>query len=174
MSVEIIDEPTLSCQHCDKVFKLRMDLRRHQQVHGGVQRYLCRRCSATFFLRIHFERHQKIHERQDKIKECLKNDFNSIAKHHDHNANVDTQETHVNVVIHEIADETLQIQVTSEAIACPKADTQDPVPDFGKLSNNVIWIDSQSFSTINEVDWSLLGDRPEETTRSCAVIDSLA
>ncbi|CAL8141499.1 unnamed protein product [Orchesella dallaii] len=172
MSVEFVDEPTLSCQHCDKVFKVRMDLRRHQQVHGAGQRYLCRRCSATFSLRIHFERHQNIHERQDKIKECLSSDFSPIAKHQNHNANVDTQETHVNAIIHEIADETLQIHVTSEAIVCPKADTQDPVPDFGKLANNVIWIDSQSFSTINDVDWSLLGEQKKQP--GAAVTDSLA
>ncbi|CAL8117750.1 unnamed protein product [Orchesella dallaii] len=128
MSVEFIDEPTLACQHCDKVFKVRIDLRRHQQVHG--------------------------------------------AQHQDHNANVDTQETHVNVIIHDIADKKLQIQVTSEAIACPKADTQDPVPDFGKLANNVIWIDSQGFSTINDVDWSLLGDQKKQP--GAVVTDSLA
>ncbi|CAL8141587.1 unnamed protein product [Orchesella dallaii] len=110
-------------------------------------------------MKAHLERHLKSHEIQDKIEERLENDFNRISQSQQqgHNPTVNLQDTEVNVNAQEISGE-LDIQETLETSMTLVPDNKDPAYDFDELAYDVIWIDSENFSTINATDWNLLGD----------------
>ncbi|CAL8141567.1 unnamed protein product [Orchesella dallaii] len=134
----------------------------------------CQCCSARFITKAHLKRHSKSHERQDKIRECMKNDFNEVPQPQQQHQNLTTnrQETEVNVNAQKIDGEALNIQDTLETSMTLGADSIDPAYDFGELAYDAVWIDSESFSTINDVDWNLLGCRKKKP--EALVTDSVA
>ncbi|CAL8141597.1 unnamed protein product [Orchesella dallaii] len=123
--------------------------------------HVCLWCSASFVWKHHLKRHLKrSHEKQDKYEERLKNDFKLITQPQQqyHNVTVNSEETEVNVNVQEIDGEALKIQDALETSMTPlAADCKDRAYNFGELAYDVVWIDSESFSTINAIDWNSLG-----------------
>ncbi|CAL8141525.1 unnamed protein product [Orchesella dallaii] len=175
-----IDNPTHVCLQCDKVYETKVDLRRHIKIHeDGKRRHVCQHCSARFFRKHHLERHVKRHERQDKIEEPLKNDFYQITQPQQqcHILTVNPQEIEANVNAQEIDGEVLKIQDTLETTITPvEADSKDPANNFGELAYDVVWIDSESFSTINAMDWNSLGGQRKhpEAVETASVLPAVS
>lgn len=62
------------CATCDKSFKRRKILRRHERFHTGERPYACAHCDKTFALRKSLRRHQRFHtgERPHNCVQCGK------------------------------------------------------------------------------------------------------
>ncbi|CAL8141529.1 unnamed protein product [Orchesella dallaii] len=159
---------TYVCQQCDKVCKSKEALRRHNKIHTGERPHVCLWCCARFVWKHNLKRHLKRHEKQDKYEERMKNEFKLITQSQQqyHNVTVNSEETEVNVNAQEIDGEALKIQDALETSMTPlAADSKEPVYNLGELTYDVVWIDSESFSTINAIDWNSLGGQeknPEE------------
>ncbi|CAL8141583.1 unnamed protein product [Orchesella dallaii] len=153
------------CKVCNSGFNIHSQLKAHMMIHTGERPHECHCCSARFIRKSHLKLHSKRHERQDKIRECMKNELNLIPQQQLQNLTVNPQETEVNVNNDQkIDDEALNIQNILETSLTLGADNNDPAHDFDELAYDVVWIDSERFSTINSVDWNLLGcqkKRPE-------------
>ncbi|XP_069567498.1 uncharacterized protein [Brachyistius frenatus] len=63
-----------ACSICDKSFKRRKILRRHERFHTGEKPYSCSQCSSTFALRKSLRRHLRFHtgERPHTCSQCGK------------------------------------------------------------------------------------------------------
>ncbi|CAL8141501.1 unnamed protein product [Orchesella dallaii] len=76
--------------------------------------------------------------------------------------NFDSEQIQGNVNTQEIAGETLLSPDPVDDSVYLLADSKDPFVDFGELAHDVVWIDSEGFSTINDVDWNLLGGQKKQ------------
>ncbi|XP_006891723.1 PREDICTED: zinc finger protein PLAGL1 [Elephantulus edwardii] len=72
------------CDHCERCFYTRKDVRRHLVVHTGCKDFLCQFCAQRFGRKDHLTRHTKKTHSQELMKESLQNGdllgtFHSIA-----------------------------------------------------------------------------------------------
>jgi len=56
-----------SCQTCNKQFKQKCHLYRHQRKHSGVKRFFCIRCSRGFYQRSNLRAHSRTHSNDSSI-----------------------------------------------------------------------------------------------------------
>ncbi|KAB0393583.1 hypothetical protein E2I00_007723, partial [Balaenoptera physalus] len=72
------------CDHCERCFYTRKDVRRHLVVHTGCKDFLCQFCAQRFGRKDHLTRHTKKTHSQELMKESLQsgdllNTFHSIS-----------------------------------------------------------------------------------------------
>lgn len=72
------------CDHCERCFYTRKDVRRHMVVHTGCKDFLCQFCAQRFGRKDHLTRHTKKTHSQELMKESLQageflNAFHTIA-----------------------------------------------------------------------------------------------
>ncbi|XP_049645310.1 zinc finger protein PLAGL1 [Suncus etruscus] len=60
------------CDHCERCFYTRKDVRRHLVVHTGCKDFLCQFCAQRFGRKDHLTRHTKKTHSQELLKESLK------------------------------------------------------------------------------------------------------
>jgi len=56
-----------TCQTCNKQFKQKCHLYRHQRQHSGVKRFFCIRCSRGFYQRSNLRAHSRTHSNDSSI-----------------------------------------------------------------------------------------------------------
>ncbi|XP_048452363.1 zinc finger protein PLAG1 isoform X2 [Rhincodon typus] len=56
------------CDHCDRCFYTRKDVRRHMVVHTGRKDFLCQYCAQRFGRKDHLTRHMKKSHSQELLK----------------------------------------------------------------------------------------------------------
>ncbi|XP_045150515.1 zinc finger protein PLAGL1 [Echinops telfairi] len=61
------------CDHCERCFYTRKDVRRHLVVHTGCKDFLCQFCAQRFGRKDHLTRHTKKTHSQELMKERLQN-----------------------------------------------------------------------------------------------------
>ncbi|XP_039323267.1 zinc finger protein PLAGL1 isoform X1 [Saimiri boliviensis] len=61
------------CDHCERCFYTRKDVRRHLVVHTGCKDFLCQFCAQRFGRKDHLTRHTKKTHSQELMKESLQN-----------------------------------------------------------------------------------------------------
>ncbi|XP_075700782.1 uncharacterized protein LOC142665119 [Rhinoderma darwinii] len=73
------------CSECNKKYKQKSTLVKHQKLHTGVSCYICMKCDKSFTQRCHLRRHERIHavERPFSCPDCGKSfsDGSSLVKH---------------------------------------------------------------------------------------------
>ncbi|ELK36473.1 PREDICTED: zinc finger protein PLAGL1 [Myotis davidii] len=72
------------CDHCERLFYTRKDVRRHMVVHTGCKDFLCQFCAQRFGRKDHLTRHTKKTHLQELMKESLQagdflNAFHSLS-----------------------------------------------------------------------------------------------
>ncbi|XP_078543409.1 zinc finger protein PLAG1 [Lissotriton helveticus] len=63
-----IKEKKHQCEHCDRRFYTRKDVRRHMVVHTGRKDFLCQYCAQRFGRKDHLTRHMKKSHNQELLK----------------------------------------------------------------------------------------------------------
>ncbi|KAI5193788.1 zinc finger protein PLAGL1 [Manis pentadactyla] len=66
-----IKEKKHQCDHCERCFYTRKDVRRHLVVHTGCKDFLCQFCAQRFGRKDHLTRHTKKTHSQELMKESL-------------------------------------------------------------------------------------------------------
>ncbi|KAM4689598.1 zinc finger protein PLAG1 isoform 2-T2 [Discoglossus pictus] len=63
-----VKEKKHQCEHCDRRFYTRKDVRRHMVVHTGRKDFLCQYCAQRFGRKDHLTRHMKKSHNQEMLK----------------------------------------------------------------------------------------------------------
>jgi len=73
-----VDKPRpYMCTVCEKQFRTKQSLSRHQQLHAGDQMYLCSQCQKQFASQHYLRIHMNGHSSKYKCTECGSNMFSN-------------------------------------------------------------------------------------------------